>query len=70
MWTSLAISPSIRRLTGIPVQAPTISAMSSAVTSSFSIEPGPWSVARVASSSASRSVSSLSVPYLSCAAVA
>ena len=41
MWTSLAISPSMSRLTGIPVQAATISAMSSASTSSFSSAPGP-----------------------------
>ena len=38
---------------GIPVQTATISAMSSAVTSSLSSEPGPWSVASVASCSLS-----------------
>ena len=70
MWMSLLVSPSSRRLTGIPVQAPTISAMSSAVTSSLSSEPGPWRAASAASCSVIRSVSSLSVPYLSSAAVA
>ena len=44
MWISLAVSPSIRRLTGMPVHDATISAMSSAVTSSLSSEPGPCSV--------------------------
>ena len=47
MWMSLAVSPSISRLTGMPVQAATISAMSSALTSSLSSEPGPWSAASV-----------------------
>ena len=70
MWMSLAVSPSIRRLTGMPVQAPTISAMSSAPTSSLSSEPGPCRAASAASCSASRSVSSFWVPYLSSAAVA
>ena len=69
MWINLAVSPSIRRLTGIPVHAPTISAMSSAVTSSLSSEPVPWSETSAACCSASRSVSSFWVPYLSCAAV-
>ena len=52
MWTSFSSSPSIRRVTGIPVQAATISAMSSAVTSSLSSAPGPWSAAIAASCSA------------------
>ena len=43
---------------------PTISAMSSASTSSLSSESGPWSAASAASCSASRSVSSLSVAVL------
>ena len=70
MWMSLFVSPSSRRLTGMPVHAPTISAMSSALTSSLSSDPGPWSAASAVSCSAIRSVSSLSVPYLSSAAVA
>ena len=70
MWMSLFVSPSSRRLTGIPVHAPTISAMSSALTSSLSSEPGPCRAVSVASCSVIRSVSSLSVPYLSSAAVA
>ena len=41
-----------------PVHAPTISAMSSAPTSSLRSVPGPWRAARAASSSASRSLSS------------
>ena len=36
MWMSLACSPSIRRVTGMPVQAATMRAMSSASTSSLS----------------------------------
>ena len=35
MWTSFSSSPSIRRLTGMPVQRATTSAMSSASTSSL-----------------------------------
>ena len=54
----------------MPVHAATIPAMSSAVTSSLSSEPGPCSVASVASCSASCSSSSLRVPYFSSAAVA
>ena len=53
----------------MPVHAPTISAMSSAPTSSLSSVPGPCSAASAASCSASRSWSSLWVPYLSSAAV-
>ena len=56
-------------VTGTPVQAETISAMLSAVTSSRRSEPGPWSVASVAACSSSRFWSSGSVSYWSLAAV-
>ena len=69
MWTSFSSSPSMRRVTGIPVQAATISATSSAETSSLSSAPGPWSDAIVASWAAIRSASSRDLPYLSSAAV-
>ena len=68
MWTSFSSSPSMRRVTGIPVQAATISAMSSAVTSSLSRAPGPWSAAIAASWVFMRSASSPALPYLSSAA--
>ena len=58
-----------RRLTGIPVQAPTISAMSSASTSSLSRRGAPSDAARAASWAFIRSPSSTSVPYFSSAAV-
>ena len=41
MWTSFASSPSMSRLTGMPVHFETMSAISSAVTSSLSSEFGP-----------------------------
>ena len=70
IWMSLAVSPSMRRVTGIPVHAATISAMSSAPTSSLSNAPAPCRPASVSSSVARRSTSSFWVPYLSSAAVA
>ena len=39
IWSSFSTSPSIRRLTGIPVHLATTSATSSSVTSSVSIAP-------------------------------
>ena len=51
MWTSLAVSPSSSLVTGTPVQAATISAMSSAVTSSLSSRSGPERAAMAASCS-------------------
>ena len=39
MWISFSTSPSIRRLTGIPVHLATTAATSSSVTSLASIEP-------------------------------
>ena len=68
MWTSFASSPSMSRVTGIPVHFETMSAISSAVTSSLRREFGPWSAAMAASCWVSRSWSSRCVPYLSCAA--
>jgi hypothetical protein len=70
MWMSLAVSPSMSRLTGMPVQAPTISAISSAVTSSLRSEPAPCSLASSASWAASWSSRAFFVSYLSWAAVA
>ena len=55
IWISFSTSPSIRRLTGIPVHLATTSATSSSVTSSASIEPPP------ACSSASRASCSATV---------
>ena len=69
MCTSFSSSPSISFVTGIPVQAATISAMLSAVTSSRRSEPGPWSAARAASCSLSRAWSWGRVSYWSLAAV-
>ena len=69
MWMSLSVSPSRSFVTGTPVQADTISAMSSASTSSLSRRPGPWSASSAASRSVRRACSSGNVPYLSCAAL-
>ena len=44
MWMSFACSPSMRRVTGMPVQAATMRAMSSASTSSLSSRRGPVAV--------------------------
>ena len=49
MWTSFASSPSMSRVTGMPVHFETMSAISSAVTSSLSSAFGPWSAAIAAS---------------------
>ena len=64
---SFCISPSIRRVTGIPVQRLTTSAMSSESTSSLRRRPSPRARRR-SSCAASRCSSSRSAPYRSRAA--
>ena len=54
MRTSFAISPSMSRLTGMPVHLATISAMSSSSTSSLSIAARAWSSSRRSASPRSR----------------
>ena len=71
MWTSFSISPSIRRVTGMPVQRATTAAMSSASTSSLTrTDPDDFSSRRRPSRSSSCFWSSVSRPYFSSAAFA
>ncbi len=69
IWISFSISPSIRRLTGMPVQRLTTSAISSLSTSSLRSLPLVWSLASFSSSCCKRASSSLARPYWSSAAL-